>query len=520
VVVVIIKKNFRKRSLRVSNVEALLPLVHWQASYAAKMGRNKINGKFGSEKNIKANKAVAAKANPRAYAAQDEGRAKERENIDEDSSEKFLAEKCHLQLQEYEDEMKAFKDISRDLNECPLYAHKDTLHCAQRMCIPCLYKLSPNGQFGKIKCAPNQRPESCPRSSKPAGAGAGAGATYAGLYNANMQHSMLTVGDGDLSFSLSVARGVAAARDASLSLSGTECTRGGAGAGAGAGVSAGRSSAGFHLTATTHESLQSLLATYADAADNIAALVSLGVTVLHDVDATQLAASPVGNKTFDVIVWNFPCIGVPPMIRLVQGDAVAASASASAGAEVGTVVVETGKDGQVTELEENTILLNKFFANAPLYLTQRRDGGSTGGTGGEVHVTHKTIEPFNWWDIPAINSNSKSGLKLAGSVVFDRCLYPGYVNRKVLHRKSFPSHDAHTYIFKLSADAPLCALEDQVSPLVQGSAVMQELARAASAASVSASTSAGRGGGHVQKRPRVSGLQQQQHPRSKKLRAH
>jgi hypothetical protein len=36
-----------------------------------------------------------------------------------------------------------------------------------------------------------------------------------------------------------------------------------------------------------------------------------------------------------------------------------------------------------------------------------------------------------------------------GSIVFDRYLYPGYVNRKVLDKKSFPLHDARIFIFKI-----------------------------------------------------------------------
>jgi len=461
------------------------------------MGRNSAK-KFGAEK---ASKAVVAKVP--APAPHVDGIAARERNMEDSATDQKLKDVMG-QVQHETD----IADISRDLKGwCPLYVHKATLHCAtKRLCIPCLYKLSPTGQFGKVKCAPNQRPEECPRSFRPAGT-SDAGAAYQGLYHPDMQQSVLTVGDGDLSFSLSIARGVAAA----YALSGSSSDKKKHAEGV-----AGSSSA-FRLTATTHESLQSLLATYTDAADNIASLVALGVTVLHEVDATHLAVSSVAKHRFDVIVWNFPCVGVPAVIRSAK-EATASSASASAsaiagdGAE-GVIVLETGKDGQVDELEQNVQLLKKFFENAPSHLTQT-------GTGGEVHVTHKTIEPFNWWNIPAINANSKSGLVAAGSVVFDRCLYPGYTNRKVLHRKSFPSHDAHTYIFKSSAsisasisastDAsqPTCAQAGDVLLLQSGSPVMLELARAASNASVCASAGSGRssGGSGGYKR---SGLQQQ-----------
>lgn len=452
------------------------------------MGRNSAK-KFGAEK---ASKAVVAKV-PAPAPHVDSTAARER-NMEDSATNKKLVDVMGQVQHETN-----IADISRDLKGCPLYVHKATLNCAlKRLCIPCLYKLSPTGQFGKVKCAPNQRPEECPRSFRPTGT-PDAGATYQGLYHPDMQQSVLTVGDGDLSFSLSIARGVAAAYASSGSSSDKKKHAEGVAGGT------------FQLTATTHESLQSLLTTYTDAADNIAALVALGVTVLHEVDATHLAVSSLANHRFDVIVWNFPCVGVPAVMRSAKEAAASdASAIAGHGAEAVTVL-ETGKDGQVEELEQNVQLLKKFFENAPSHLTKT-------GTGGEVHVTHKTIEPFNWWNIPAINANSKSGLVAACSVVFDRCLYPGYTNRKVLHRKSFPSHDAHTYIFKSSAsisastDAsqPTCAQAGNVLLLQSGSPLMLELARAASHAhaSVSASAGSGRssGGSSGYKR---SGFQQQ-----------
>ena len=59
-------------------------------------------------------------------------------------------------------------------------------------------------------------------------------------------------------------------------------------------------------------------------------------------------------------------------------------------------------------------------------------------------------QPFSWWRI--VDLAAECGLKHLGSVAFDRCLYPGYVNRKVLDKKSFPVHDALTYIFAASTD--------------------------------------------------------------------
>ena len=52
-----------------------------------------------------------------------------------------------------------------------------------------------------------------------------------------------------------------------------------------------------------------------------------------------------------------------------------------------------------------------------------------------------------------LGRESRAGLDLACSLVFDRALFPGYINRKALHRKSFPCHDAQIYVFKFNGNA-------------------------------------------------------------------
>ena len=66
-------------------------------------------------------------------------------------------------------------------------------------------------------------------------------------------------------------------------------------------------------------------------------------------------------------------------------------------------------DGQTKELEDNKNLLRKFFLNIFPYL---KDDSS------EIHITHKTIEPFSWWGV--INLAEDSGLFCHGAVIFDR----------------------------------------------------------------------------------------------------
>ena len=118
------------------------------------------------------------------------------------------------------------------------------------------------------------------------------------------------------------------------------------------------------------------------------------------------ATNELTKHHYDFILWNFPCVRAPK-----------------------------GADGQASEIEINKNLLRQFFTNAHSYLTPR----------GQLHIAHKTIEPFSWWGITDLAR--ECGFRQCFSVVFDRCLYPGYVNRKVLDKKSFPSSDARVFVF-------------------------------------------------------------------------
>lgn len=197
-----------------------------------------------------------------------------------------------------------------------------------------------------------------------------------GLYSANKL--TLTVGDGDFSFSLSLSNGLRKGRRDNL----------------------------INLIATSYESGETVCSVYPNAAQNIRLLKSKGVPVIHDVDAANLEQSELLTKDFrgrlDVIVWNFPCKRA-----------------------------EYGADAQVDDIEENKELLRGFFRCSKVFLKSEES---------EIHLTHKTLEPFCWWNI--IEIGRECGFHCEGTVVFDRYLYPGYINRKALDRKSFPFNDA------------------------------------------------------------------------------
>jgi 25S rRNA (uracil2634-N3)-methyltransferase len=156
------------------------------------------------------------------------------------------------------------------------------------------------------------------------------------------------------------------------------------------------------IVASSYESQDVVIKTYPGARSTLSALSSAGVRVLHDIDARKLHEyASINSEDFNVIVWNFPCKGVP-----------------------------AGFDGQVNEIEENRDMLQSFFKTCGEILKPK----------GEVHITHKTLEPFSWWKIAEIAESY--GWIHECSVIFDKYVYPGYKNCKALDKKSFPTSDA------------------------------------------------------------------------------
>ena len=180
------------------------------------------------------------------------------------------------------------------------FVNNSTYLCATKsLCIPCHYKLFPSGKFDSLTLPSNQRPEQCPRAKS---------GPYAGQYQPH--HRILTLGDGDFSFSLSIARNVKFT---------TGC-----------------------LIASSHESRDQLLKTYSSVGikDILKELESKKITTLHDVDATNISETiSIEREYFDAIIWNFPCVRA-----------------------------DNGADGQLSEIEINRKLLRDFFLNVHHYL--------------------------------------------------------------------------------------------------------------------------------------------------------
>ena len=270
-----------------------------------------------------------------------------------------------------------------------LFAQDETVHCArERLCVPCAYKI---GCFDVAldnvftESVPNQRPEQCPRSKTAVRAREGTLGYRCGM-------KVLTLGDGDLSFSLAVAR--------LLSRKGKDIGKG-------------------RLIATSYECRHTVERVYPHFNDTLSELQDLGARVMYEVDATRLSDTLQASEErlpikFHRIVWNFPCTAIC-----------------------------RGQDGQNAAMEENKELVRRFVQGAR-YLLHRN---------GEIHMSHKTKPPFNQWKIEEVAIQACEGdptIEYRGRIVLDKFTFPPYTPRKALDRKSFACHDACVYIFGLA----------------------------------------------------------------------
>jgi hypothetical protein len=275
---------------------------------------------------------------------------------------------------------------------------------------------------------------------------------------------ILTVGDGDLTFSLSLAKRLGRLRkqngggeeeeeeEQQQQASTSEKRK-------------------VKLIATTHETRESLETAYGkDATERTLAELAEyeDVVVLHGVDAARLEESLMDaaakleekkgdavfervkkclGKGFDKIVWNFPCVSRE------EG-----TGEAKAGAREGA----DGRNPGDVELNKNLTLM--FIANAAAMLRKNtNDDKKNKKRGfGEVHVTHKVGMHPSSWNVPELKTATKTTktktrtssekknkpiIRAVASVFFDRMVYLPYKPRKALVAKSFSIADAKTFIF-------------------------------------------------------------------------
>lgn len=221
-------------------------------------------------------------------------------------------------------------------------------------CIPCAYKVACfDVALDRDFCQqiPNRRPEECPRANEtkhdfPKSDFLAIDATvealgYASLSSNKKPVKILTVGDGDFSFSLAIARRLLA------------CAHKG-----NKQAASGRTTSS--LVATSYESREKLLQVYPDINATLTELSDrYGATICFQVDATRLRETlpshilqSTSEGLFDRIVWNFPCSAVAK-----------------------------GQDGQNDEMEHNKQLVRGFVISAKSLLLPLK---------GQIHMNHKT----------------------------------------------------------------------------------------------------------------------------------
>ncbi|KAK3194800.1 hypothetical protein Dsin_026110 [Dipteronia sinensis] len=144
-----------------------------------------------------------------------------------------------------------------------------------------------------------------------------------------------------------------------------------------------------NITATSLDSKESLAWKYTRATSNLKELEELGCTMVHGVDANTMNQHPdLIFKSFDRIVYNFPHAGF------------------------------IWKENNILQIELHRGLVKGFLRSARDMLKEN----------GEVHVTHKTANPFTRWEIEKLAE--EVGLRLVDKVLFYIWDYPGYENKR------------------------------------------------------------------------------------------
>ncbi|KAK1362412.1 DUF2431 domain-containing protein [Heracleum sosnowskyi] len=163
-----------------------------------------------------------------------------------------------------------------------------------------------------------------------------------------------------------------------------------------------------NITATSLDSEASLMSKYTGARANIQDLHVLGCTILHGVDASIMKYdSRLNCCSFDRIVFNFPHSGI-----------------------------FKEKNASVIELHKGVV--RGFLRNAIELLTRN----------GEVHITHKTEDPYVRWDIKELAE--ETGFRLVEESCFYIWEYAGYSNKRGQGSRcdqSFPVGKSATFKF-------------------------------------------------------------------------
>ncbi|KAK8939767.1 hypothetical protein KSP40_PGU002880 [Platanthera guangdongensis] len=182
--------------------------------------------------------------------------------------------------------------------------------------------------------------------------------TRSGSERYSSSHLLLLVGEGDFSFSLSLANTFGSATN---------------------------------IVATSKDSQVDVQAKYGMAKRNLDALKTMGALIFHDVDAITMDHHTVLRFfRFDRIIFNFPHAGFMVSIQNFSPF--------------------------LSSLHRQLVL--GFFRTAANMIKPH----------GEIHVSHKTGEPYDKWKLEELAA--KCSLRLIECSQFRSSDYPGYANKR------------------------------------------------------------------------------------------
>lgn len=168
-----------------------------------------------------------------------------------------------------------------------------------------------------------------------------------------------------------------------------------------------------NIVATTVDTQLELVKKYSNAIENMRELQDMGCVVLCGVDATTMSQHFfLTTQRFHRIVYNFPHVGF------------------------------AYPEANACQIKLNKQLVKGFLRNAKVLLKKEN---------GEIHVTHKTGEPYDKWDL--VKKAAKIDLVLYEAPPFLKHKYPGYTQKRAHGRSSDAPFDlggCTTFKFRLT----------------------------------------------------------------------
>lgn len=176
-----------------------------------------------------------------------------------------------------------------------------------------------------------------------------------------------------------------------------------------------------NLVATSFDSYEQVVAKYAGADATVAELVLLGVTVIHNVDATKLCQLlQIKKKPLDVnvVMFNFPHTG-------------------------------KGIKDQARNIRDHQILVLDYFRSARELLTTAPESSGYFVKNWRIMLLLFDGEPYDSWQLKRLARDL--GLQVDRLVKFGWSLYPGYHHRRtnLMRDTTKPAEErlARTYVF-------------------------------------------------------------------------